>query len=172
VRLRGLVYRVHNPRWAFAPTSGEGARRVGGRFNAKCVAALYTSLHVETAWLEAQQGFARKAQPMTMCAYAVDCEDIADLTDPAVMQALSIAPTDLRCGWKDLATLGRRPPSWDLADRLIASGHAGILVHSFATGATEQDVNAIFWRWSDAPPHQVRVIDDTNRLPRNDRSWR
>jgi RES domain-containing protein len=33
---------------------------------------------METAWLEAQQGFAFKAQPLTICAYDVDCADIAD----------------------------------------------------------------------------------------------
>jgi hypothetical protein len=31
---------------------------------------------------EAQQGFPFKAQFMTLCGYAVDCEDLADLTDP------------------------------------------------------------------------------------------
>lgn len=45
------------------------------------VPALYTSLRLETAWLEAQQGLPFKAQPMTLCDYGVDCEDIADLTD-------------------------------------------------------------------------------------------
>jgi hypothetical protein len=33
-------------------------------------------------------------------------------------------------------------------------------------------VNAVFWRWSHEPPHQVRVIDDAERLPRSDASWR
>src|SRR5208283_3004562 len=65
VRLQGLVYRAHNPRWAFSPTSGEGAARHGGRFNPVGVPALYMSRRMETAWLEAQQGFAFKAQPLT-----------------------------------------------------------------------------------------------------------
>ena len=38
-------------------------------------------MRFETAWLEAQQGFPFKAQPMTLCGYSVDCEDLADLTD-------------------------------------------------------------------------------------------
>jgi len=33
-------------------------------------------------------------------------------------------------------------------------------------------VNLVFWRWADLAPHQVSVIDDTGRLPRDDRSWR
>jgi RES domain-containing protein len=171
VRLQALVYRAHNPRWAFAPASGEGAARYGGRFNPVGVAALYTSRRMETAWREAQQGFAFKAQPLTVCAYAVDCEDVADLTDAATGESLAVDPLVLACPWEDLASRGIVPPSWTLARRLIAEGIAAIVVPSFAPGATLADRNVVFWRWSAAPPHQVVVIDDEARLPRDDRSW-
>jgi RES domain-containing protein len=72
----------------------------------------------------------------------------------------------------DLATRGIRPPSWAVADRLVRSGIASILVPSFADGATALDVNAVFWRWSDSPPHQVRVLDPLGRLPPDSRSWK
>ena len=62
IRFTDPVYRAHHPRWAFDPVSGEGARRHGGRFNRPGTPALYTALRMETAWLEAQQGFAFKAQ--------------------------------------------------------------------------------------------------------------
>ena len=80
MRLQGTVWRAHNPRWSFAPESGDGAALHGGRFNRIGSRALYTSRRFETAWLEAQQGFAFKAQPLTLCAYEVDCEDLADLS--------------------------------------------------------------------------------------------
>jgi RES domain-containing protein len=172
VRLTGLVYRAHNPRWAFAPASGQGAAVHGGRFNPVGRQALYTSRRLETAWLEAQQGFPFKTQPMTICAYDVDCEDMLDLTDPAILDARGIAPDHLACPWEADSTAGRRPASWVVADRLIAEGTAGVVVPSFAHGATVEDVNAVFWRWSDMPPHQVRVIDPLGRLPRDDRAWR
>jgi RES domain-containing protein len=172
VRLTGLVYRAHNPRWAFAPDSGDGAAHYGGRFNPVGVAALYTSLRMETAWLEAQQGFVFKAQPMTLCGYQLDCDDIADLTDPDVLASLGVTPAELACAWEDLQARGAAPPSWLVAERLRAAGYAGIRVRSFAAGATERDVNAVFWTWSIAPPHQVRVVDDFARLPRDDLSWR
>lgn len=127
---------------------------------------------METAWLEAQQGFPFKAQPLTVVAYAVDCADMADLTDPATLAALEIAPADLACPWEDLASRRQDPPSWRLARRLMAAGIAGIIVPSFAPGALATDRNLVFWHWSEAPPHQVRVIDDQQRLPRNDLSWR
>ncbi len=135
------------------------------------VPALYTSRRFETAWLEAQQAFAFKAQPMTLCAYAVDCEAVLDLTDAAILAGLCIAPDDLACAWKDVSTRGINPPSWLLAERLVATGTAGVIVPSFARGATTADVNVVFWRWGTVPPYQVRVIDDEGRLPRDARSW-
>ncbi len=43
---------------------------------------------------------------------------------------------------------------------------AGVIVQSFAVGAITSDVNVIFWKWSDTLPHQVKVIDDGERLPK------
>ena len=171
MRLLGLVHRAHHPRWSFAPTSGEGAARHGGRFNPVGTPALYTSRRMEAAWLEAQQGFAFKAQPLTICAYEVDCADVADLGEVVGRRALGVAAADLACAWEDLASRGVEPPSWRVARRLIADGHVGIIVPSFAPGAGSADRNVVFWRWSDAPPHKVVVIDDEARLPRDDRSW-
>jgi RES domain-containing protein len=165
LRFEGLVYRAHNPRWAFAPGSGEGAARFGGRFNPKGVPALYTSLRLETAWLEAQQGFAFKAQPMTMVSYEVDCADVADLTDPAFR-------SELGCAWEDLASRKLPVPSWQVAERLRAEGHAAAVVPSFAARARVDDVNLVFWRWGEEMPHLVRAIDAHGRLPKDDISWR
>jgi RES domain-containing protein len=164
VRLRTIVFRAHHPHWAFTPDSGAGAALTGGRFNPVGVPALYTSMRFETAWLEAQQAFPFKAQPMTLCAYHVDCEDILDLTDPATRAAYGITPADLSCAWLDLATRATKPPSWMVAARLIDAGIAGIVVASFASGARTADVNVVFWRWSADPPHQLRIIDDFGRL--------
>lgn len=167
-----MVYRAHNPRWAFAPASGQGAAVHGGRFNPAGRETLYTSRRLETAWLEAQQGFPFKAQPMTICAYDVDCADVLDLTDPTLLAGHGIAAQELACPWEADATAGRRPASWRVADRMIADGIAGIVVPNFAHGATAADINAVFWHWSDTPPHRVRVIDPHGRLPRDDGAWR
>lgn len=111
MRLTRIVWRAHHPRWSFAPTSGEGAACYGGQFDQIGVPALYTSLRLETAWLEAQQGLPFKAQPMTLCDYGVDCEDIADLTNSATRATLGIDLSDLGCAWEDLADQGTNPPS-------------------------------------------------------------
>lgn len=167
----GLVFRAHNPRWAYAPTSGEGAARHGGRFNPRGMPALYTALDPKTAWMEAQQGMPFKAQPLTLVAYRVDCERIVDLTDPAVQAALGIGEEVLASPWEDLASRGLTPPTWDMAKALTHGGYHGGLVPSFAPGTGEGDRNLVLWRWSDAAPCHVTVIDDFGRLPKDDASW-
>lgn len=165
MRLTGTVFRAHHPRWSFAPASGTGAAIYGGRFNPVGMPALYTSLRMETAWMEAQQGFPLKAQPLTICAYDVDCDDVADLTRAQDRARFGIAAEDLRCAWKSLLAHGIVPPTWQLARRLVAAGIAAIIVPSFVRGARPDDRNVVFWDWSDQPPHRLQVIDDENRLP-------
>lgn len=171
-QVTGRVYRAHHPRWAFAPESGDGARRRGGRFNRAGLAALYTSMTPRTAWLEAQQALPFKAQPMTLVAYDVDCEAMLDLSQETVRTAADIPYKDLACGWEDMALRGLVPPTWPLADRLIAAGCAGVIAPSFAHAAGADDLNVVFWRWSRELPYRVRAIDDEGRLPKNDLSWR
>lgn len=172
MKLTRTVYRAHNPRWAWAPNSGNGAAAVGGRCNPVGMPALYTSFRFQTAWLEAQQAFMFKPQPLTLCAYEVDCEDVLDLTDRATLAACDVVPSDLGAPWEDMVLRGVTPPTWRLATRLFGSGAAAIIVPSFAAGATAADINVVFWDWAPHPPHQVRVIDDDGRLPRDASSWR
>lgn len=170
-RFTGVVFRAHNPRWAFAPTSGEGAARQGGRFNPPGAPALYTALTPKTAWTEAQQGFPFKAQPMTLVAYRVDCAQVIDLHDAQVLAGLGITAETLACPWEDLASRGGVPPTWQLAERLIRDGCTGVLVPSFAPGTDTSDQNLVLWHWSSGPPCRIQVIDDFDRLPRDDASW-
>lgn len=121
----------------------------------------------ETAWLEAQQGFAFKAQPMTLCAYEADCDGVLDLTTDAGRVAASTSLAEIGSAWEDLATSGKAVPTWLLAERLIGKGCTGIIVPSFAARATARDANLVFWKWAAVPPHKVVVIDDERRLPRN-----
>jgi len=49
------AYRMHTPRWATVPTSGEGAAAHGGRANRPGVSALLLALEPETAVRKCQQ---------------------------------------------------------------------------------------------------------------------
>lgn len=167
----GIVYRAHHPMWSYQPLSGEGAKRHGGRFNRPGKSALYTSLDPTTAWMEAQQGFAFKPQPMTLVAYQVDCANLVDLTDPKTQDLLGQTTTSLACAWEDMASQNLEPPTWALADKLHGISIVGAIVQSFASGCTEDNRNLILWEWSDAQPHSIKVIDDLGRLPKSGESW-
>ncbi|MFM9849566.1 MAG: RES family NAD+ phosphorylase [Hyphomicrobiaceae bacterium] len=171
MRLQGVAYRAHNPKWSWSPLSGEGARMHGGRFNPKGVAALYLSLDWSTAIIEASQGFAFRIPPLTIVSYDIDCEDIADLTSAEERTRHRVSSKAMACAWRLLADSGVPVPSWRMAERLMEAGLAGVIVPSFAAGADRDAKNLVLWRWSEAPPHRVAIIDLERRLPRNATSW-
>jgi len=158
--------------WAYTPLSGAGAKKYGGRFNRPGINTLYTSLDPTTAWMEAQQGFPFKPQPMTLVAYQVDCADVVDLSDAKMQRLLDYSPAELGCAWEDMADQNREPPTWLLVDKIQANGIAGLLVRSFAPGCSENNRNLVLWQWSNTAPHSVQVIDDLNRLQKTRDSWR
>jgi RES domain-containing protein len=157
--------------WSYDPLSGNGAKQHGGRFNQPGCPALYLSLDPTTAWMEAQQGFPFKPQPMTLVAYQIDCQHIADLNNELLLKAMDSSIQQLSCGWEDQATQGQIPPTWRLAEQLRAQDVAGALVRSFAPGCSSQNQNLVLWDWADTEPHAVRVIDDFGRLPKTPESW-
>lgn len=164
MRFRGLVYRAHNPRWTWNPTSGEGARRFGGRFNRIGVPALYTSLSPFTAIRESCL-LGRPLQPTMLCTYEVDSEPVFDALDSSHRDAHGVKIDDLLCpNWEPDMLAGNIPASQCLADRLIAAGYAGMRVQSFAHGAENDDYNMVFWRWGRQGPSKVVLIDDEERL--------
>ena len=171
MRFQGTGYRGHDPRWSFRPLSGEGAAIHGGRFNPKGVPALYLALDLVTAVGEANQGFARKIDPLVLCSYEIDCEDVVDLRTEVGQAAEAVTPDQMACGWMLIAKAGGEPPSWALARRLIARGIAGALVPSFAPGATPQATNLVLWSWTESLPHRCLVHDPSGRLPKDRLSW-
>jgi len=170
-RFTGVAYRAHHPMWSYDPLSGNGAKQHGGRFNPPGCAALYLSLDPTTAWMEAQQGFPFKPQPMTLVAYEIDCAKIVDLNDEKLLANMGSSSQELACAWEDMATQRIDPPTWRLAKQLQALEVDGIVVRSFASGCTTKNQNLVLWQWSDAAPNAVRVIDDFSRLPKTTESW-
>jgi RES domain-containing protein len=171
VRFQGVCYRGHDPRWAWSPISGEGAAANGGRFNAVDTPALYLALTLEGMFMEMGHGFGHRFDPLTVCTYDVDVEDVVDLRTDDARASEAVDASALACGWSYERLQGRNPPSWQVASQLIARGAAGILVPSFANGATAEMTNLVLWRWGDALPHLVRVFDPRGRLPKDQSSW-
>lgn len=171
MRWAGTCYRAHHPQWAFSPLSGEGAALKGGRFNPKGVPALYLALTIEGMFSEMGHGFANVFEPLTVCTYQVDVEDIADLSMDDGRREKDVDLTDMACDWEYQAASGRRPPSWAIHDRLAADGVAGLLVPSFARAARPDMRNLVLLRWGPDLPHRVEVHDPSGRLPKNQLSW-
>ena len=169
MRFRGTVYRAHNPEWAWTPLSGEGTRRYGGRFNRRGQPTLYFSVSLITAIREATP-LGRPMQPLTLCAYEVDAEPVFDAADPARLREHQVLEADLACSTWEADMLERGiAASQRLAERLVAAGYVGMLVRSFAIGAGKEDLNLVMWRWGDAYPASVTVIDEEGRLKRRQR---
>jgi RES domain-containing protein len=171
LRWRGVCYRAHDPKWAWAPTSGEGAAAKGGRFNPIGAPALYLALTVEGMFLEMGHGFAHRFDPLTICSYDVDVDDLVDLRTEEGRAATGVALANMACAWAYDSAVGRRPASWIIADKLMAAGASGILTPSFAVGARADMANLVLWNWGPDLPHRVAVHDPSGRLPKNQLSW-
>jgi RES domain-containing protein len=171
LRFQGVCYRAHDPRWAFSPLSGEGARLKGGRFNPIGVPALYLSLTIVGVFQEMTHGFSHRLDPLTVCEYTVDVDGVVDLRTDADRTSAAIPLADLSCAWADDLAIGRDPASWVVVRKLMASGAAGIIVPSFANGASSDTSNLVLWVWGPALPHRVEVHDPSGKLPKNQTSW-
>lgn len=167
IRLRRICWRIHAPKWAFAPLSGEGAARTGGRFNEIGVPALYLAFSHETAVREYEQDLGWR--PGTLCAYRVSAS-VADLRDPRVLALLDATVETMRCPWKELA-FRRSPgpvPTWLIARRLLEIGAAGAI---YPSAVDPSGSNIVLWRWNERQGAKVTVIDPLEDLPRDQRSW-
>ncbi len=159
----GKLYRALNPIYAGEPLSGEGARRYGGRFNPKGMPALYCSLSIMPAVREANQ--VGTLQPTTLVAYEAEIENVFDGTDEAALRDEGMDPAALVAStWRDEMRANGEARTQTFSRSLIAKGYSALLVHSFAPGASGQDLNLVLWRWGNAAPARLTLIDDEGRL--------
>lgn len=61
-------------------------------------------------------------QPLTIVAYTANHDSILDLLSKAACAAAGVSFDDLACVWELIAYEAKTPPSWVLADKLIARG--------------------------------------------------
>jgi RES domain-containing protein len=161
MRLQAVVYRALNPVWVRDPLSGEGAKRHGGRFNPKGMAALYCTLDPVTAVREVSQ-IGQPLQPTILVSFQADVDPVFDATDPSALAGQDVTPDMLAANdWRVHMAAGRDAPTQRLARHLHEAGFAGMLAPSYARMAPPQARNLILWRWS---PETLRLIDDEARL--------
>jgi RES domain-containing protein len=156
-------YRVIVPEYATTPRSGLGAARQGGRFNRPGQEALYLSADEATALDEYRQDNPW-LPPGTICTFFADGLQIADFGagfDPAVWDPLwADFEVDWRAEWFDH---GVEPPTWYMADDVIAAGLDGIL---FPSQARAGGINLVVYRSSLRPLAELDIYDPDRRLAR------
>lgn len=165
---RIVAYRMHTPKWAVAPASGEGAARNGGRANRPGVPALYLSIESETAIKEYQQ-VSSLLSPGTLISYQVTASPVVDFRrayDPAHWSPLW---EEFFCDWRALWFDQRvEPPSWVLADEVFAAGAKGIV---FGSRVSPAGTNIVLYNDMLASTDSVLVHDPSGALPKNQSSW-
>jgi RES domain-containing protein len=163
MRYQGKLFRALNPLYARDPLSGHGAELHGGRFNPKGMPALYASLSVVTALREANQ--VGDLQPTTLVSYEADIETVFDTRDEKALAPYGMDRTSLADPeWRDRMRAEGKAPTQAFAERLVAQGFHGLLVRSFASGLSEDDLNLVLWRWGDSAPARLVLIDEEARL--------
>jgi len=163
-RYTGPLYRALNPVYARAPLSGHGAELYGGRFNAKGIPALHTALDPATALREANQ--VGNLQPTILVSYAADLGPIFDTRDEDGLKQYSMTAALLADpAWRLRMLDGQPVPTQEFAQSLIADGFAGLLIRSFAKGASISDFNIVLWNWT-SDKCNLAVVDDEDRLSR------
>jgi RES domain-containing protein len=164
MRLQAVVYRALNPVWVGNPLSGDGAKRYGGRFNPKGMAALYCTLDPVTAVREVSQ-IGQPLQPTILVSFQADVDPIFDATDLRALAGQGMTPDALAANdWRVHMAAGQDAPTQRFARRLVQVGYAGMLAPSYARLAPPQARNLILWRWT---PETLRLIDDEARLSGN-----
>ena len=98
-------------------------------------------------------------------AYEFNQNSVFDARDEAAlaregMDAASLADMT----WRDQMRTSGEARTQSFARRLIAAGCNGLMVRSFAAGSGAADVNLVLWRWGDAAPARLVLIDDEGRL--------
>jgi RES domain-containing protein len=163
-RFVGQLYRALNPVYARMPLSGRGAELHGGRFNVRGTPALYTALDPTGALREANQ--VGSLQPTVLVSYNADLGPIFDTRDTAELERHSISESALADrGWRTKMLDGQTVPTQGFAASLIADGLVGVLIRSYAKGASATDFNIVLWQWT-GDSCDLEVIDDEGRLSR------
>ncbi|PWL19961.1 MAG: hypothetical protein DCO98_11810 [Altererythrobacter sp. XM-24bin4] len=163
-RYSGPLYRALNPVYAREALSGRGAELYGGRFNVKGTPALYTSLDPATALREANQ--VGSLQPTILVSYKADLGPIFDTRDQDGLDRYNATEAMLADpAWRMKMLDGQPVPTQDFASALIADRFAGLLIQSFAKGASSLDLNIVLWAWTNNTG-SLEVMDDEERLSR------
>ncbi|MDR1854888.1 MAG: RES family NAD+ phosphorylase [Azoarcus sp.] len=156
-----VFYRVISPAYAGTPLSGMGAARQGGRFNRPGQEALYLSTDEATALAEYKQDNPW-LPPGTICTFFIDGVRVADLSAGYTSSRWQPLWADFAVDWRaDWFGKSIEPPTWEMADDVLAAGLDGIL---YPSQANPGGTNLVIYRSSSRPESQLRVYDPHGSL--------
>jgi RES domain-containing protein len=160
------LWRAFVPQWAFAPLSGEGASRFGGRWNPVGAPTIYAARELSTAWAEYNQGFVQ--HPALIAQLELKDATLADLTDPDVLADLGWTADIHYCEWRMHLDKGEVPETQHVRERLLGRGFDGVIYPSFMSRGGSC---VALWRWNTPGGPRLSVIDPDGRMPKTRASW-
>ena len=162
-----ILWRAYVPRWSYLPLSGEGAARFGGRWNPVGVPTIYAARELSTAWAEYNQGFVQ--HPALIAQLELTGARLADLIDPAVLQAWGLDESVHRSEWRSDLGNGVVPATHIAYHKLVGAGFHGVIYPSFMSPGGSC---VALWRWNVPDAPDLRIVDPDDRLPISPASWR
>jgi RES domain-containing protein len=140
---------------------------IGARLNRPNQHALYLATDPLTATLEYQQGESLMP-PMTLTTILVTLKSVVDFTGGYNLD-WSPSWSELGCNWRQQLLIDRiDPPSWDIADLVLAAGHQGIL---YPSQRNPGGICLVIYMQTLAASKALVVHDPKNELPSSSSSW-
>jgi len=124
VHVEGTFHRAVDPAHEHASLDGS---RSPGRYSPAGSPTLYLSSSPAGVAAAMIAHADDRAADLLMLAFQVHADRIADLRDPAAMDALGVDPSAAAVDWQAALAAGRRPVSWDVRERLERAGAAGLI---------------------------------------------
>jgi RES domain-containing protein len=161
-----ILWRAYVPRWSYLPLSGEGAARFGGRWNPVGAPTIYAARELSTAWAEYNQGFVQ--HPALICQLKLAGANLADLTDPAVLEAQGLDESIHRSEWREDLDKGEVPATHLAFRDLLNASFDGVVYPSFMSPGGSC---IALWRWNSVAAPVLTVVDPDSRMPSSPASW-
>lgn len=152
--VEGVFYRAVEPSYTRYALAGS---RVPGRYSAAGQPTLYLSSSIEGVDAAMIAHVDERSAELDTIEFEVSADRIFDMRDPEARRVADIELADAVAPWKEIVSLGGRPPSWDVRQRVENLGAFGLIDPSRKAPGLW---HLVLFAWNTANAPCVRVIDD------------